>query len=469
MATHSWVSGSIRAIRSPPAAHTDPSENTSSNELGSGPRVFDTFPRESSSYTLPLWEPTHSLPSTTSGQPRPNSSSSIVQLGCSCRPRDSWIRATPVPAELGHVHDPVGNREVPHVVERRADLPQDLPRRRGNLDELQRVQVEHPVAAVRPDDLRRCLDLRERDECLLLAGRRRDQGHAGGCGGLRLTAPATAQDRGEQHGQQRDHHHEHAGDDGDTATGGASAAAVALRPLRPLRGAGRRHRWRGRHRVLRRLESQCHRRVGRQIAGRLITLVRGFRHGPGDHIVEGRRQVGAVRGDLRRGLRQMGEHQRRIEVRAVGRVAREHLEQHAAEGVDVGARIGRLSLELLRGRVVERSHELSRPGETAVGRRPPGQAEVGQVDVRVGRLASGGLCDEDVGRLHVPVDEPLGMGGIEGAGHLAEDRERDAGLERAELAHQALEVGSLDVAHGDEQPAVRLPGLVDRDHVRVVE
>ena len=43
------------------------------------------------------------------------------------------------------------------------------------------------------------------------------------------------------------------------------------------------------------------------------------------------------------------------------------------------------------------------------------------------------------------------------------------GVERPLAAQQLPQVGSLDVAHRDEQGAVRLAGLEDRDDVRVVE
>ena len=42
-------------------------------------------------------------------------------------------------------------------------------------------------------------------------------------------------------------------------------------------------------------------------------------------------------------------------------------------------------------------------------------------------------------------------------------------LQRALRAQERLEVGALDVAHGDEQAAVGLAGLVDRDDVRMVD
>ena len=60
------------------------------------------------------------------------------------------------------------------------------------------------------------------------------------------------------------------------------------------------------------------------------------------------------------------------------------------------------------------------------------------------------------------------MGGIEGAGDLAEDVDDLPRLERP-FAKPRLEVRALDVAHGDEQDAVDLAGLVDGQDVGVVD
>ena len=61
------------------------------------------------------------------------------------------------------------------------------------------------------------------------------------------------------------------------------------------------------------------------------------------------------------------------------------------------------------------------------------------------------------------------MGGVERFGDLRRDRDRTLGLGRAVGAQQGLEVGTVDVAHGDVQTAVGLAGVVDRDDVRVFE
>ena len=65
---------------------------------------------------------------------------------------------------------------------------------------------------------------------------------------------------------------------------------------------------------------------------------------------------------------------------------------------------------------------------------------------------------------------PRGVGGVERAGDLGDDRggarRRPAGPWRREHARAGP---ALDEAHRDVEPAVVLAGLVDRDHVRVVD
>src|SRR5439155_740139 len=56
-----------------------------------------------------------------------------------------------------------------------------------------------------------------------------------------------------------------------------------------------------------------------------------------------------------------------------------------------------------------------------------------------------------------------------GAGHLPQDADAPGGLEPALCRDEGAEVGSLDVAHGQEEAAVRLPRLVDGNDVGVVE
>ena len=90
-----------------------------------------------------------------------------------------------------------------------------------------------------------------------------------------------------------------------------------------------------------------------------------------------------------------------------------------------------------------------------------GEAEVGEV----GALA----FDQDVVRLHVAVDDPGRVGGVERLGDLAEQRRRPRRRQRALAVDQPAQVAALDQAHRDDQLAVDLARVVDRDRRRVVE
>ncbi len=79
------------------------------------------------------------------------------------------------------------------------------------------------------------------------------------------------------------------------------------------------------------------------------------------------------------------------------------------------------------------------------------------------------LVEEDVRRLHVPVHEAPPVGGVERTRHLGQDRQRPLGRERALALENALQVAPLHVAHREVELPVAVAGLVDRDHVRMVE
>src|SRR5207247_217255 len=92
--------------------------------------------------------------------------------------------------------------------------------------------------------------------------------------------------------------------------------------------------------------------------------------------------------------------------------------EHAGEGVDVGAGVDLAAFDLLGGAVLDRADEGARAGHPGGGELLD-RAEIGEVCAVFG-------ADEDVGRLHVPVDEPAGGSGVERRGDLAEEEERAA-------------------------------------------
>ena len=120
------------------------------------------------------------------------------------------------------------------------------------------------------------------------------------------------------------------------------------------------------------------------------------------------------------------------------------------------------ALDLLRGEVG------GRPDRAIDGRgrsglvEPPGQPEVGEIDVLV-------LVQQHIGGLDVPVHEALRMGGVQCARDLSADRQRPGRLERMLGAQQLCEVGSDDEAHGQVEAAVDIACVVDRHDVRMLE
>ncbi len=201
-----------------------------------------------------------------------------------------------------------------------------------------------------------------------------------------------------------------------------------------------------------------------ELAGAREAILGALGHRPPHDVVERRRQAG----HQRRGRRDL-----RLEVRREsgllvagreGRAAGERVEEHAPEGVDVGAGVERLAANLLGSEVGQSS------GPLAVAARGAGavdaQAEVRQVDV----LLAVGVGDQHVRRLDVAVHQAAGVRGVEGvgdAGHDPGDAPRGQTLGR--LGDQVLQARPLHEAHGDEQPAVVLAGPVDRDDVRVLQ
>ena len=145
--------------------------------------------------------------------------------------------------------------------------------------------------------------------------------------------------------------------------------------------------------------------------------------------------------------------------------AGEALEEHAAERIDVGARVDRPALDLLGRDVVDRADEAAVARQAADRRGVPREAEVADVCV----LALRARADEDVAGLHVTVDEPGRMRGIERLGDLP-DNAHGAAPDRAGLRREQLsEIRAFDVLHRQIEGPSSSPDLDRRDDVRMVE
>ena len=95
----------------------------------------------------------------------------------------------------------------------------------------------------------------------------------------------------------------------------------------------------------------------------------------------------------------------------------------------------------------------------------PREAEV--ADVRV--IPAGVGRDEDVARLHVPVDETRGVGGIESRGDVLDESDSPARLEAALAAEQLAQIRTLDVVHREVEVTLVLARSERLHGVRMVE
>ena len=141
----------------------------------------------------------------------------------------------------------------------------------------------------------------------------------------------------------------------------------------------------------------------RELRRSRVPVVPGFRHRLRDHLVDRRAEVGTPLRELRRGLEEVRVHHRDLRLLLVRRRPGERLVRDAAERVDVGPAVELLALDLLGRGVLGSADEQSRLGQP---RRPRvlGDPEIGEVDV-IRPFHPGTGRDEDVGRLHISVDE----------------------------------------------------------------
>src|SRR6476659_2049866 len=155
------------------------------------------------------------------------------------------------------------------------------------------------------------------------------------------------------------------------------------------------------------------------------------------------------------------EH-RELRIARERRPPRQAMEDDAPQGVHVRTRVDLSAFDLLGRAVVRGSQEEAR----ASGPRrahPLRQAEIAEIDVATS------LREKDVRRLDVAVDEAGGMSRVESTAYLLGDAN---GLSRGHdhaFSQQLVQARTGDVAHGEEEDALRLSRVVDRYDVRVVE
>jgi hypothetical protein len=145
------------------------------------------------------------------------------------------------------------------------------------------------------------------------------------------------------------------------------------------------------------------------------------------------------------------------ELAGEGAGAGEQLVQHARQGVDVHPTIAGMPANSFRGEILDGA-------ETGAAAR---DAEVGEHDIR--HPAGHRSVHENVGRLHVAVNEARRMRGVERRGDLLDDADGQLGVQRPGGGEKRAEVRPVDELHVEEQPPVDLAVAVHGDDVRLAE
>ena len=206
------------------------------------------------------------------------------------------------------------------------------------------------------------------------------------------------------------------------------------------------------------------------LAGHLKALIALLRQHAIEHHRHLFRHVGAVAANR---LRCLGEllrenvgGRRAIE----GWRAGEHLVEHDAEGVDVGATVERISGRLFGAHVLRRADDgaftrelRGRPGLFLLRRlRGLGDTEVRHQDVAA-------LVQQDVVRLDVAVDDLVAVRVGERVGHLARNTRRVADVELLLRLEQLAQRRTVDAPHDDVEDLFVPADLVNRHDMGMLE
>ena len=153
-----------------------------------------------------------------------------------------------------------------------------------------------------------------------------------------------------------------------------------------------------------------------------------------------------------------------------GDLAREHLDEHAGQPVDVAPPVELLAHDLLRAHVGRSAADRTILGDRHVGVQGPhlGHAEID--DLHQIRLAMSSGHQKNVLGFQVSMDDPPGVGVVNGLAHLAHDRDRFGEADRTMDGHSLAQRPALEELHDEKKLTVtRLPEVEERDDIRMCE
>ena len=201
-----------------------------------------------------------------------------------------------------------------------------------------------------------------------------------------------------------------------------------------------------------------------------LAVARGLGQRPGEHRPDGLRNRPCHTARQGRLLGEMLGHDGMDGRAGERRHAGQHLVHHARQRVEIGARVEVAGAARLLGtHVRRRADDDAGAGELRrlrVGR--PRDPEVRHQRAAVRR-------EQDVLRLHVPVDHPVLVGVVQAARHVARDAERVFPRKRTHPAQPLPQRLALDVRHGEPEDRIAgrgggdLARVVDRDHMRMLQ
>jgi hypothetical protein len=149
-------------------------------------------------------------------------------------------------------------------------------------------------------------------------------------------------------------------------------------------------------------------------------------------------------------------------VRLKWRMSRKKLEEQAGEGVQIGRLRHWSTLSLLGSHVFRRAQ--NRPGGRVVDR-----SRSAARDPEIGKRDAVPVANNDVGGLHIAMDNSSSMGIVHCGAHLFGDTERPGRGQRAILTQHIIEGRSPEELHHDILCSLDFTDIMDGDDVGVMQ